>query len=254
MTGRSSFGLVGSVDLAAVARTGYVAASAPAFVGLPFSGRTDTGKALDAVDVFPVASGDSQLGTTVERWKMLAGRPSPRLAPGGSDRELRARGAARAARREPARPALLPGRPVRVGRGEPAREPGAAHRGPRPAPARQRPISPMARACSSRSSGSRRRRSSSRRCSPISHRSSTSRRRSRTATRTDRRQPAQLLPAPARAQPQGVRARGRADGGRATGVVRQHARESEREGAEIDPGRSAGARDRRGVGRRSPER
>ena len=74
MTGRSSFGLVGSVDLAAVARTGYVAANAPAFVGLPFSGRTDTGKALDAVDVFPVASGDNQLGTTVERWKMLAGR------------------------------------------------------------------------------------------------------------------------------------------------------------------------------------
>ena len=74
MTGRSSFGLVGSVDLAAVARTGYVAANAPAFVGLPFSGRTDTGEALDAVDVFPVASGDDQLGTTVERWKMLAGR------------------------------------------------------------------------------------------------------------------------------------------------------------------------------------
>jgi len=74
MTGRSTFGLVGSVDLAAVARTGYVAANAPAFVGLPFSGRTDAGKTLDAVDVFPVASGDDQLGTTVERWKMLAGR------------------------------------------------------------------------------------------------------------------------------------------------------------------------------------
>lgn len=74
MTGANSFGLVGSVDLAAVARSGYIARSAPAFVGLPFSGKTDTGQALNAVDLLPVAAGDNQLGTTVERWKMLEGR------------------------------------------------------------------------------------------------------------------------------------------------------------------------------------
>lgn len=74
MTGANAFGLVGSVDLAAVARTGYIAQSAPAFVGLPFSGHTGSGRPLNAVDLFPVAAGDNQLGTTVERWKMLDGR------------------------------------------------------------------------------------------------------------------------------------------------------------------------------------
>ncbi len=74
MTGRSSFGLVGSVDLSTVARTGYVAASAPAFVALPFSGHTDAGRSVDAANLLPVAAGDGQLGNTVERWKLLAGR------------------------------------------------------------------------------------------------------------------------------------------------------------------------------------
>src|SRR6478735_1830337 len=44
MTGRSSFGLVGTVDLDAIATMRYVTRTAPAFVALPFSGRTDTGR------------------------------------------------------------------------------------------------------------------------------------------------------------------------------------------------------------------
>ena len=74
MTGRNSFGLVGSVDLAAVARTRFVAESADALAAVPFTGSTDTGQALDVVDLLPVAPADKRLGTTVERWKMLAGR------------------------------------------------------------------------------------------------------------------------------------------------------------------------------------
>jgi ABC-type lipoprotein release transport system permease subunit len=74
MTGASPFGLVGGVDLDAVTRSGFVAASARAFVALPFSGRTDDGKVLDATTVFPLASVDERLGSTVERWKMLDGR------------------------------------------------------------------------------------------------------------------------------------------------------------------------------------
>ena len=56
MTGYSAFGLVGGVDLDAVAKSGFVERSAKAWVGLPFSGRTDDGKVLDATTVFPVAT------------------------------------------------------------------------------------------------------------------------------------------------------------------------------------------------------
>jgi ABC-type lipoprotein release transport system permease subunit len=76
MTGYSAFGLVGGVDLDAVAKSGFVERSAKAWVGLPFSGRTDDGKVLDATTVFPVAAVDQRLGTDVERWKMLSGRPA----------------------------------------------------------------------------------------------------------------------------------------------------------------------------------
>src|SRR4051794_6004487 len=74
MTGRSNFGLVGTVDLDAVATTQYVQRLAPAFVAIPLSGRTDRGRRIDSVDVFPVAAADDRLGHRVERWKMLAGR------------------------------------------------------------------------------------------------------------------------------------------------------------------------------------
>lgn len=74
MTGRSGFGFVGSVDLDQVERVPAVAQTARAFVGLPFSGKTDTGRPIGVSDLFPVASMDNRLGSTVERWKMLSGR------------------------------------------------------------------------------------------------------------------------------------------------------------------------------------
>src|ERR1700759_3461532 len=76
MTGYSAFGLVGGVDLDAVAKSGFVAESARAYVGLPFTGRTDAGRIVDATTVFPVAAEDQRLGSKLERWKMLAGRPA----------------------------------------------------------------------------------------------------------------------------------------------------------------------------------
>jgi len=74
MAGQSSFGLVGSVDLERVMRSPYVAGGARAFVGIPFSGTVDGGRPIDVTDMLPVASSDPQLGTTIERWKVLAGR------------------------------------------------------------------------------------------------------------------------------------------------------------------------------------
>src|SRR5690242_21352647 len=72
MTGFSTFGLVGGVNLDAVARSGYVDRTARAFVALPFGGTTDAHRKLDATTVFPVASEDARLGADVEQWKMLA--------------------------------------------------------------------------------------------------------------------------------------------------------------------------------------
>ena len=223
MTGANSFGLVGSVDLAAVARSGYIAQRAPAFVGLPFSGQTDTGRALNAVDLFPVAAGDNQLGTTVERWKMLEGRrarPSRRreatasfvLAERlglhvGSTLELRFY---RADRFAAVAVKLLASLAPRIN-------------GPRP----REPGHSRLRGWSPREVHRRRDRGVPARVPTVAHRS-----RARTAPHTrvraplrehDRRQSPLLLPAPARARSQVVRARGRAHGGGEPGVVRQHA-------------------------------
>ncbi len=74
MTGRSTFGLVGTVDLRAAAASPAVRRSAGAFVAIPFSGSTAAGRHLDAADLLPVAATDGRLGHTVERWKLLAGR------------------------------------------------------------------------------------------------------------------------------------------------------------------------------------
>ena len=52
LTGASTFGLVGAVDLDKVERSGFVERGARTFVALPFSGRTDDGKRLDASTVF----------------------------------------------------------------------------------------------------------------------------------------------------------------------------------------------------------
>jgi hypothetical protein len=74
LAGGSGFGFIGSVDLDQVDRLPDVAESARAFVGIPFSGTTDDGRRIGVSDLFPVASADGRLGTTVERWKMTGGR------------------------------------------------------------------------------------------------------------------------------------------------------------------------------------
>jgi hypothetical protein len=74
VAGKSSFGLIGSVDLDRVERLPQVATTARASVSLFFAGRLGDGREIGPADVFPVAAADSRLGTAVERWKMLAGR------------------------------------------------------------------------------------------------------------------------------------------------------------------------------------
>jgi hypothetical protein len=74
LAGGSGFGFIGSVDLDQVDRLPDVAESARAYVGIPFSGTTDDGRRVGVSDIFPIASADRRLGTTVERWKMTSGR------------------------------------------------------------------------------------------------------------------------------------------------------------------------------------
>ncbi len=73
VAGKSAFGLVGSVDLNQVDALPGVAHSARAFAVFPFSA-TMGSREFGAGDIFPVASVDNTLGTSVEGWKMLAGR------------------------------------------------------------------------------------------------------------------------------------------------------------------------------------
>ncbi len=88
LAGGSGFGFIGSVDLDQVDRLPDVAESARAFVGIPFSGTTDDGRRVGVSDIFPVASADGRLGTTVERWKMTRGRRGRSGPDRRSDREL----------------------------------------------------------------------------------------------------------------------------------------------------------------------
>ena len=74
VAGKSSFGLIGSVDLDRVDRLPQVAATARGSVSLFFAGQLGDGRAIGPADIFPVASADTRLGTAVERWKMLDGR------------------------------------------------------------------------------------------------------------------------------------------------------------------------------------
>ena len=76
VVGQSEFLFVGNVDLTAVERLPEVASSSRIAVYLLFAGRTDAGRLLGPSDLFPVAHADSGLGNTMERWKMLAGRPA----------------------------------------------------------------------------------------------------------------------------------------------------------------------------------
>lgn len=76
VVGQSQFLFVGNVDLKAVDRLPEVASSSHIAVYLLFAGRTESGRLLGPADLFPIAHADSGLGNTMERWKMLAGRPA----------------------------------------------------------------------------------------------------------------------------------------------------------------------------------
>jgi hypothetical protein len=76
VVGQSQFFFVGNVDLNEVDRLPEVASSSHIAVYLLFAGRTETGRLLGPADLFPIAHADKSLGNTVERWKMLAGRPA----------------------------------------------------------------------------------------------------------------------------------------------------------------------------------
>ena len=76
VVGQSQFLFVGNVDLNAVERLPEVATTSRIAVYLLFAGRTETGRLLGPADLFPIAHADPRLGNTMERWKMLAGRPA----------------------------------------------------------------------------------------------------------------------------------------------------------------------------------
>jgi ABC-type lipoprotein release transport system permease subunit len=76
VTGRSSYGLVGAVDLDEAEEMEHVESSARAFVAVPFTGRINGERTVGISDLFPIASADGEVGTTVEKWKMLEGRPA----------------------------------------------------------------------------------------------------------------------------------------------------------------------------------
>src|SRR5207244_654558 len=76
VVGQSQFLFVGNVDLNAVDRLPEVATTSRIAVYLLFAGRTESGRLLGPTDMFPIAHGDAGLGNTIERWKMLAGRPA----------------------------------------------------------------------------------------------------------------------------------------------------------------------------------
>ncbi|TML92918.1 MAG: ABC transporter permease [Actinobacteria bacterium] len=76
VVGQSQFLFVGNVDLNAVDHLPEVASTSRIAVYLLFAGRTESGRLLGPTDMFPIAHGDAGLGNTIERWKMLAGRPA----------------------------------------------------------------------------------------------------------------------------------------------------------------------------------
>ena len=82
VVGRSAFLFVGNVDTTEVAHLPAVSQSARASVVLLFAGRTDTGRSLGPADVFPIVAPDRELGSEMERWRILEGR---RARPGAVD-------------------------------------------------------------------------------------------------------------------------------------------------------------------------
>jgi len=90
IAGQNGYGFVGSVDPDLVEHLPDVIRSAPAFGAIPFSGTTDDGRTIGVSDLLPVASVDGRLGTSVERFKMLQGRPATpgRIDEATASREL----------------------------------------------------------------------------------------------------------------------------------------------------------------------
>ena len=109
IAGKSSFGLIGSVDLDQVEKLPEVASTARANASLFFAGRLDDGRPIGPADVFPVAPVDTRLGNAIEGWKMLHGRRAQPGARRRGHRELRPRRPAASPRRIED-PAPLPAR------------------------------------------------------------------------------------------------------------------------------------------------
>jgi ABC-type lipoprotein release transport system permease subunit len=81
VAGRSAFGLAGAVDLDEVAKLPQVRATAGATVSLMFTGRTDDGRRVGPVDLFPMLPDDDRLGRDVERMHIREGRAADPDAP-----------------------------------------------------------------------------------------------------------------------------------------------------------------------------
>ena len=74
VAGASAFGIGSGVDLDDVETLPEVDEVARAVVNLVFTGESDTGRPLDATDLFPVAPTDDRLGRDIERWSIVEGR------------------------------------------------------------------------------------------------------------------------------------------------------------------------------------
>ena len=74
VAGRSPFGLGGAADLDDVERLPQVRDTARAGVSLVFTGRSDDGRRVGPVDLFPVLPADDRLGTVIERMDIREGR------------------------------------------------------------------------------------------------------------------------------------------------------------------------------------
>ena len=68
--------LGGAVDLDDIAVLPQVADETRANVSLLFTGETGTGRRVGPVDLLPIIPDDERLGSTTERWSMVAGRPA----------------------------------------------------------------------------------------------------------------------------------------------------------------------------------
>jgi ABC-type lipoprotein release transport system permease subunit len=71
----------GAVDLDQVERLPQVKKTARAAVTLLFTGETGSGRRVGPVDLLPIIPSDEQLGSTIEAWRMVDGRPADQSRP-----------------------------------------------------------------------------------------------------------------------------------------------------------------------------